>query len=184
MAINSFIEGNLAGRTMDNELDSAHAWFFDYLVHELSGTLNVRLTEGIRGSERQFVEVGETKLGPYFPVKVQAQSRCVQVTFPNVLAFFIYDESYDTEDPELHKGKGRFLFRAESSSFRKFSELSTSLAQVHQGTYEEFLLCCEDRIFHVLSADPPLVSVLAEAPNLNIERNQAWFAATFGNEID
>jgi hypothetical protein len=162
---------------MHTTLDSAHAWFFESSSHELSGALVVSLVEGIKGSDRQFVEVGETALGPYFPVQVEARSRCVQVAFKNALAFMVYNESYDTADPELKKGTGRFVFNAESSSFRKFVEARTSIAQLHQGPYQEFLLCCEDRVFHVLSAEAPQVVLLQEAPNLNVQRNNTWSAS-------
>jgi hypothetical protein len=162
---------------MNDILDSAHAWFFGVASHQLNGMLAIRLVEGIKGAERQFVEVGETKLGPYFPVQVEAQSRVVEVTFANALAFFVYDESYDTGDPELKKCTGHFLFDAESSSFRKFAEARTAVAQVHQGPYKEFLLCCEDRIFHVLSADAPEIVLLQEEPDLTVERTSTWSAS-------
>jgi hypothetical protein len=162
---------------MQTTLDSAHAWFFDSSTHELSGALTIRLVEGIKGAERQFVGVGETKLGPYFPVQVEARSRCVQIAFANAIAFFVYNESYDTGDPELKKGTGRFLFNAESSSFRKFAESRTSVSHLHQGPYQEFLLCCEDRIFHVLSVEAPEVVLLEEEPNLAVQRTNTWSAS-------
>ena len=158
-------------------LDSAHAWFFDSLSHELNGSLVIHLVEGVKGSSREFVDVGEKKLGPYFPVRVEAQSRCVQVTFENALAFLAFNESYDTADPELKKNEGRFLFAAEASSFRRFTEARTSVAQLCQEPYQEFLLCCEDRVFHVLSPAVPSVAVLPESANLTVERTTTWSAS-------
>ena len=161
---------------MQTVLDTAQAWFLDSMMHELNGALLVRLVEGIKGKERQHVGVGETKLGPYFPVKVEATSRCAEVRFSNVIAFFVYNESYDAPDPELKKDTGRFLFVAESSSFRRFVEATTSVAQLHQEPYQEFLLCCEDRIFQVFSSEIPAVTFLNEQPNLTVERTDTWLA--------
>lgn len=161
---------------MQTELDSAHAWFLDSVVHELNGALAVRLVEGIKGKDRQFVEVGESKLGPYFPVQVGAASRCAEVRFSNAIAFFIYNESYDAPDPELQKDTGRFLFAAESSSFRRFAEARTSVSQLHQEPYQEYLLCCEDRIFQVLSSEAPSVTFLNEQPKLTVGRTNTWSA--------
>ncbi len=158
-------------------LDSACAWFFDSASHELGGALLIRLVEGLKCTDRQFVDVGETKLGPYFPVQVGARSRCVQVAFQGVLAFFAYNESYDAPDPELEKGAGRFLFGVESSSFRKFAEASTSVTQLHQGPYQEFLLRCEDRIFQILSVGAPEVVLLEEVPDLTVQRANIWSAS-------
>ena len=161
---------------MQTVLDSGHTWFLDSLIQELSGDLVVRLVEGIKGKERQFVEDGETKLGPYYPVRVEAESRCAEVRFADAKVFFVYDESYDTTDPELKHDTGRFLFVAESSSFRKFAEERTSIAELHQGPYQDYLLCCEDRIIEVLSAESPTVTFLNEQPNLALERTSTWSA--------
>ncbi len=68
------------------------------------------------------------------------------------------------------------LFNAEASSFRKFAEKRTTVAQLHQGPYLEFLLCCEDRVFHVLSSEEPVVVVLQENPDLSVERTNTWSA--------
>lgn len=161
---------------MNDTLDSAHAWFFEAASHHLDGKFVIRLVEGIKGTERQFVEVCDKKLGPYFPVTVEAQSRVAEITFANALAFFGYNESYDTAEPDLKKGAGRFLFNAEASSFRKFAEKRTTVAQLHEGPYLEFLLFCEDRIFHVLSSEEPEVVVLQENPDITIERTNTWSA--------
>lgn len=162
---------------MHTILESADAWFFDSSSHSLEGSLVIRLVEGIKGTKRQFVEVDETKLGPYFPVRVEAASRSVEVVFTNALAFFIYNESYDTTDAELKMDTGRFLFRATSSSFRTFAESRTIVGQIHTDPYSEFLLCCEDRVFSVLSAEEPTVTFLQESPNMAIERTNTWSAS-------
>lgn len=157
-------------------LDSANAWFFDSASHGLDGALTIRLVEGIKDAESQLVDIDGTMLGPYFAVRVLATSRCVAVTFERALAFFVYDESYDAADIELKKEAGRFLFSAASSSFRKFAEARTTLAELHQQPYQEFMLCCEDRIFHVLSTAAPEVRLLDERPDLNVERTGTWSA--------
>jgi len=161
---------------MQTALDSAHSWFLDSITHELNGALIVRLVEGIKGTERKFVEVVESRLGPYFPVQVKPESRCAEVRFSNAIAFFVYDESYDGPDPELKKDIGRFLFTAESSSFRKFAESTTSVAHLASEPYQEYLLCSEDRILQVLAIEAPVVSFLKEKPNLTVERTETWSA--------
>lgn len=159
---------------MESILDSAQTWFFDSCTHDLSGVLIVRLVEGIKGAESEFVDIEGTKLGPCFPVRVLAQSRCAQVVFPDVPLFFVYNESYQCEDPELKMTLGHFLSLVEGSSFRKFAESATSVADLHQGGYQEFLLSCEDRLFHVFSSETPQVTFLEESPDLEIERTSTW----------
>jgi len=163
---------------MKTVLDTAHAWFFESLAQDLDGTLSVWLVEGIKGTEREYVGIGETRLGPYFPVRVHAESRCAVVSFRKSLVFFGYDESYDTTDGELTlEDDGRFLLLAKTSSFRSFAEKRTTVSSVFQGTYQEYLLCCEDRIFHVLAALPPRVELLSTSPDLAKERTDTWSAS-------
>jgi hypothetical protein len=161
-------------RPMNDILNSAQNWFFDSASHHLNDTLLIRLTEGIKGKEPQIVEIGETKLGSFFPVQVKADSRVVEIKFTGTLAFFIYNESYDTADPNLKKSGKRFLFNVESSAFRNFAETRTLVKQLHQEPYHEHLLCCEDRIFHVLSANAPVVLILQTETDLTLQRTVTW----------
>lgn len=163
---------------MHTVLDTAHTWFLESITQELSGALKVRLVEGLKGRERQFVEVGETSLGPYFPVQVEAESRCVEIRFPDAHAFFVFNESFDESDPALKKaGDGRFLFVADASSFRTFVESRTSVAKLIEEPYQDYLLWCEDRVLHVLSSAPPVVSLQSDKPDLTIERTRTWSAS-------
>lgn len=162
---------------MQAVLDTAHTWFLDSIAQELNGALTIQLVEGIKGGARQLVEVGETALGPYFPVRVEAESRCVEVRFPNAHAFFVFNESFDKSDPELKKGEGRFLYVADASSFRTFVESRTSVAQLIDEPYKEYVLWCEDRVFHVLSSDPPVISLMSHKHDLAIERTNTWSAS-------
>lgn len=163
---------------MHTVLDTAHTWFLDSIAQGLSGALTVRLVEGLKGGERQFVEVGEASLGPYFPVRVEAESRCVEIRFPNAHAFFVFNESFDKSDPALKReGNGRFLFVADASSFRAFVESRTSVAQLIEEPYQDYLLWCEDRVLHVLSSDPPVVSLQSDKPDMAIERTHTWSAS-------
>jgi hypothetical protein len=59
-------------------LSSAAAWFFVSSSLTLDGTLGVRLVEGIKAQDREFVEAGDTKLGPCSPARVQAANRVAE----------------------------------------------------------------------------------------------------------
>lgn len=163
---------------MHTVLDTAHTWFLDSIAQEPSGALMVRLVEGIKGEERQFVEVGETALGPYIPVQVEAESRFVEIRFPDAHAFFVFNESFNKSDPALKKeGDGRFLFVADASSFRAFVESRTLVAQLMVEPYQDYVLWCEDRVLHVLSSEAPVVSLLSHKPDLALERTRTWSAS-------
>ena len=164
---------------MNALLDSAATWFLDSATHERDGTLVVHLTEGIKGDERQYVEHDGEELGPYFPVEVQAASRCVSVRFPSARATFSFDESFDTTDPEFERGVGNVLFTVSDSAFRRFVQSRTTLTITDEGEEEgaarEYFLRTEDRLFQVASGQPE-VTLLEDAPRLDVARTQTWFA--------
>ena len=162
---------------MNALLASAHTWFFDSCIQGPDGMLIVSLVEGIKGTERQYVDVGDQKLGPYFPVNVEASSKCIKVAFERALVWFIYDESFDQSDPMLKRSEGRFLYEVHQSSFRAFATAATSIAAVHQGAFFEYLLACEDRVIQVLSAAAPTVALSDASPDLTTERTSTWSAS-------
>ncbi len=164
---------------MNALLDSAATWFLDSATHERDGTFVVRLTEGIKGDERQFVEHDGEQLGPYFPVEVQATSRCVAVAFPLARATFSFDEIFDGTDPHFERGVGQFLFTVSDSGFRRLVQSRTTLTIVDEGeeddAAQEYFLHTEDRMFQVASGVPE-VTLLDDAPRLDVPRTQTWFA--------
>jgi len=165
---------------MNSLLDSAATWFFDSATQARDGSFVVHLTEGIKGDERQFVELEEERLGPYFPVEVKATSRCVSVTFPNARATFSFEENFDTTDAQFERGVGRFLMPVSDSAFRRLVQARTSLTVTDEGEEEnaarEYFLRTEDRLFQVASGTPA-VQLLDEAPRLDVFRTQTWFAS-------
>ena len=160
-------------------LDSATTWFLDSATHERGGAFVVHLTEGLKGEERQFVEHDGEQLGPYFPVEVQATSRCVVVTFPRAQATFCVDEIFEGTDPHFERGAGRFLFTVSDSGFRRLVQSRTTLTIVDEGeeddAAQEYFLRTEDRLFQVASGTPE-AELLDEAPRLDVARTQTWFA--------
>ena len=164
---------------MNALLDSATTWFLDSATQERDGAFVVHLTEGIKGEERQYVEHDGDQLGPYFPVEVQATSLCVAVRFPEARAVFSFDESFDTTDPQFERGVGNVLFSVSDSSFRRFVQSRTSLTITDEGEEDdaarEYFLRTEDRLFQVASGTPE-VTLLDEAPRLDVARTQTWFA--------
>ena len=72
------------------------------------------------------------------------------------IAFFILNESYDKGDEVRKKDTGRFLFKIETSSLRKFVETQT-LVFTFEESCKEFLLWCEDRVFSIFTTEPPII---------------------------
>ena len=137
-------------------LDSAHTWFFDSLTHGLEDELIITLIEGTKGKSAELIDISGVNLGYGFPVGITEKSRGIQIIFPYTIAFFILNESYDIGDDAREKDTGKFLFKIETSSLRKFIETQT-LVFTLQESCEEFLLWCEDRVFSIFTTAPPII---------------------------
>ena len=163
---------------MKTVLETAHTWFLEASTQSPNGALRIRLVEGIKGKERLPVKVGDQVLGSYFPVTIEPSSRVVEVCFPNTLALFTYNESYDSKDSELVAEEGRLVLRKVSaSSFRTYTASSTTAFELGREPITEWLLWTENQIFQVISSGEPTVAELSAGPDLSIERYQTWTAS-------
>lgn len=162
---------------MENTLSSAHTWFLESYHQGPYGDLTIQLVEGIKGIERRPVQVGEQSLGPHFPVTIEPHSRCVTVRFKDLRALFTFSESYDSDDLKLVMAKGRFVRRAEASSFREFVRSSTTAIDDFRGEFSEWLVWTEDQIFQVFSGEQPEILWEDRVPDFSIERGGTWSAS-------
>lgn len=158
-------------------LDTAHTWFLESYQQGPYGALVIRLAEGIKGTERQPVPIGDQVLGPYFPVTIEPTSRCVSIVFRDVRAVLAYTEGYDAEDPKLQMGQGRFLRRVTGSSFRELAAGTLSAIDEFRGEFSEWLVWTEEMILQVLSGSPPEVRFEDRQPDDTIERGKTWSAS-------
>src|SRR5262245_13079765 len=123
---------------MDSILASAHTWFLESYQQGPYGDLVIRLVEGIKGTERQPVHVGEQGLGPYFPVTIETHSRCAIVRFRDLRSLLTFTEGYDAKDPKMELGEGRFIRLVKSSSFRDFTASTTTAIDEFRGEHSEW----------------------------------------------
>lgn len=163
---------------MDNVLNSAHTWFLESYQQGPYGSLTIRLTEGVKGTERLPVQIGDQVVGPYFPVTIERTSRCVTITFQDVRAVLTYAEGYDdAEDPRLKMEGGRFLRRVNGSSFRDFAASTLNAIDDFRGEFSEWLVWTEEMILQVLSGETPEVRLENRRPDETIERGKTWSAS-------
>lgn len=162
---------------METILDTAHTWFLEACTQRPSGELHIRLAEGIKGTNRLPVQVGEKALGPYFPVTIEATSRVVEIRFNFALVLFTFNESYDTKDSELVAEGKTVLRRVGDSSFRKYISKRTAALALGVEPLTEWILWTENQIFQVFASGDLQVVELSEAPDLSIKRYQTWSAS-------
>jgi len=162
---------------MESILGSAHTWFLESYEQGPYGDLTIRLVEGVKGTEREPVVVGEQTLGPHFPVTIEPHSRCVTVRFKDLRALLTFSESYDSDDLKLVMAEGRFVRRVENSSFREFVSNTTTAIDEFREQFSEWLVWTEDQLFQVLSGEPPEISLEDRAPDFSIERGGTWSAS-------
>jgi len=156
---------------METILDVAYTWFFENLVLCCPDTLIVNLAEGIKGRNREFVQVtGDQKMGPYFPVTVNSQSRTVSVTYQNVLAHQVVSESYGAPITEIVADNGA-LRKCTSLEYLNYLIRDSYIEDLETDLYDVYLLWTEDHTIFVICKDEPQVAISDRSPDLTIERS-------------
>lgn len=162
---------------MKTVLDEAHTWFLERYAQLPNGELHIRLAEGIKGTERLPVQIGDDVIGPYYPITVEQSSRVVDVRFSYVPVLFTYSEAYDGKDLELDAEGNTVLRKVNGSAFQKYLAAKTSVIEMAVEPLNEYLLWTEDQVFQILAMCEPEVSESADAPDLTIGRTQTWSAS-------
>jgi hypothetical protein len=162
---------------MEEVLSTAHTWFLESYQQGPYGDLVIRLVEGMKGSERRPVHVGDKTLGPYFPVTIESSSRCVTLRFRNARAVFTFVESFESASLGVAMSGGKFVHRTDDSEFRRFVSKTTTAVEDYQGEFSEWLIWTEDQLFQVIAGSPPDILLEARAPDLSIERGDTWSAS-------
>ena len=127
-------------------LDNAATWFFESIEHVYPTSLRIRLVEGIKGDEREMVEVtNDQSIGPYFPVKVTEKSRCIDVICNSVLSYQLVDESYAAPQtdfkPERIQGP---LHECQNIEYLTYLEKDTLISSLRKNEYTTYFIWTED----------------------------------------
>ena len=160
---------------MKTILDTAHTWFFERAFHAYLDELTLDLVEGVKSQERELVEAPDRQLGPYFPVRVLPESRCVTVRFAKVLAYQAVNESYGAPRTDIACDEGR-LRECSALEYLSYLRKDTLIDDLMRDRYRAFMLWTEDQVFFVVAADA-VVELSSRTPNLTIMRYGSYSAA-------
>ena len=80
--------------SIQNILAESNHWFLGKLNYE-DALLCLEMTEGIVSSRIKDIKINDlARIKDCSPIEITNQSRRIQITFPNVLAYQLTDESY------------------------------------------------------------------------------------------
>lgn len=162
---------------MNEILGSARTWFLESFEQGPYGDLAIRMVEGMKGATPQPVQVGDQTLGPYFPVTVEPNSRCVTVRFKDPRAIFTFPESYDSASLGVKMTEGGFVRAVDGSEFSQFVSKTTTAIEAYRSEFTEWLIWTEDQLFQVVASEPPEIVLETDPPDLSIARGQTWSAS-------
>ena len=158
--------------------DSVDTWFFESLTQSYPDSLSIILAEGVKADTPKLVEVSkETALGPYFPVRVENRSICIEITFQEVFSYQVIDESYSAPQSEFESTA--FLGPIKKCSklyYLDYLEKDSILSQTMEGEYSAYYIWTEDQTFFVISGKDPEITIHDQKANLSIERTATYFA--------
>lgn len=159
------------------EIQPVDTWFFEKLELHFPNILSIKLVEGKKSQNKEFVEVTEEKkLGPYFPVLVHKDSKCIRIIFNEVHSFQVVDESLSSplKDLDVIETFGP-VRQCNALDYQSYIETDTIIKETREGEYLAFYVWSEDQTIFVLSGEKPIVSDSDESPNLELERDKTYF---------
>lgn len=153
-------------------------WFFETLDYQHPDILSVKLVEGIKSEESEYIlEDTDAPLGPYFPVRVEKSSRCVRIIFSDVLAFQVVEESLASPQASLDdKEQIGPVIKCTNTDYLRYLELDSNLTETHKGKYSSYFIWTEDQTILVVACSDPEVLASDELPNLELERCATYFS--------
>jgi hypothetical protein len=159
-------------------LNSIDTWFFESLSQSYPDKLSIILVEGIKADTPELVEVDEkTSVGPYFPVRVEGCSLCIEIIFEEVFSYQVVNESYSA--PQSDFESDAFLGPVKKCSklqYLTYLESDSILSQTRAGEYGSYYIWTEDQTFFVISGKAPEIKTHDQKANTSIERTATYFA--------
>jgi hypothetical protein len=153
-------------------------WFFEKLEFLYPDVLSIKLVEGVKSDESEMV-LSETDnpIGPYFPVEVLKQSRCLRIIFNEVVSFHIIDESYSSPSDKLDVVREIGPVKiCTNLTYKKYVQSDSIVDQTGPEETFGYYIWTEDQTVFVLSAIDPEVLISDEKPDTVIERGKTYFS--------
>jgi hypothetical protein len=143
---------------METILDTGNSWFLERMLFD--DLLRVFIVEGIRSAVPEELSIGGVDLGTAYPTDITESSRHFLVSFEDVLAYQVTNESLTTGDEYELGGKG-VLRRYGRSRYLDFIRSSSLIDSIGPAAYEHFKLILVDEVVDVIAGTEP---TLQEVP--------------------
>jgi len=133
-------------------------WFLESFKLE-GNQITIIINEGIVSSRSEDVKVnGSEKIKDCFPIEVNDRSKKVNITFHQVLAHQVIDESYSV--PEDGKIYGKILCLHDKSAYLKYVIDNSLVSQLIDDVISHYSVNLGDDIIHVITTEQPKVNLL------------------------
>ena len=144
---------------MKRILDESPFWFLTQLHYEAAQLL-IEVTEGIVSSSPRNVSVDD--LGPIEnarPIEITRQSRRVRITFSNVLAYQVTDESYWSSDTD-EEAAGTVLCLHKKSDYLDYVMGNSIIKECVDDPLRHYSLSLADDIVEVITTSEPSTALI------------------------
>ena len=139
---------------MKSILNESPFWFLTQLHYEAAQLL-IEVTEGIVSSSPRDVSVDDLgNIEDARPIEITRQSRRVRITFPNVLAYQVTDESYWAGDTD-EEAAGTVLCLHKKSAYLDYVMGNSIIKECVDDPLRHYSLSLADDIVAVITTCEP-----------------------------
>jgi hypothetical protein len=139
---------------MQSILETNDSWFLERLVY--TDHLSLILVEGIKSSLME-ITVGDINLGEGRSIDVTDKSRRITVSFEDVIAYQLQNESFTYRD-QYEQGTEGILRVYERSRYLDFVRSHSLIDALRENRYTHYSLILIDEIIDVISGAEPELS--------------------------
>ena len=144
---------------MKSILDESPFWFLTQLHYEAAQLL-IEVTEGIVSSSPRDVSVDDLgTIEDARPIEITRQSRRVRITFPNVLAYQVTDESYWAGDTD-EEAAGTVLRLHKKSAYLDYVMGNSIIKECVDDPLRHYSLSLADDIVEVITTSEPSTALI------------------------
>jgi hypothetical protein len=143
---------------MLTELDSTkwYCWLFGALAH--SDVLQIILIEGIISEHEEDITVcGKTISGGH-PIEPNSTSRRATITFKDILAYSVLNESYSCNDDSA-VGTVGVISKRSASSYLSYLLESSCIKDFYDQPISHYRIATSDYIINVIASSDPIIKL-------------------------
>ena len=141
-----------------NQIDAASYIMIENIKDSGGNDFEFELLLGRVSTHEEYVQIGESKIGPAKQIIFDELSPAFRITFARYIAFSVIDESYGDGDDFAYSGIN--IRKYTESFFLQYVRQDTFATDNYPGKFIHYRFLSENHIINVASTEEPIIEKL------------------------